>query len=78
MLCRFIDWLFDMPISVDVEHQELLRDFGVLFLIPFALFLLSYVRVSSTFYRRWSAEDREIPLSAASSKPVPPPHAEIN
>ena len=46
MLYRFIDWLFDMPISVDVEHQELLRDFGVLFLIPFALFLLSYAHVS--------------------------------
>jgi NAD(P)-dependent dehydrogenase (short-subunit alcohol dehydrogenase family) len=43
---RFIDWLFDTLISVDVQHQELLRGFGVLLLIPFALFLLSYVRVS--------------------------------
>jgi NAD(P)-dependent dehydrogenase (short-subunit alcohol dehydrogenase family) len=43
---RFIDWLFDTSISVDVQHQELLRGFGVLLLIPFALFLLSYVRVS--------------------------------
>src|SRR4029434_3642071 len=43
---RFIDWLFGTLISVDVHHQELLRGFGVLLLIPFALFLLSYVRVS--------------------------------
>src|SRR4029450_14028025 len=43
---RFVDWLFDTLISVDVQHQELLRGFGVLLLIPFALFLLSYVRVS--------------------------------
>jgi Enoyl-(Acyl carrier protein) reductase len=43
---RFIDWLFGTLISVDVQHQELLRGFGVLLLIPFALFLLSYVRVS--------------------------------
>src|SRR5262245_35177254 len=43
---RFIDWLLDTLISVDVQHQELLRGFGVLLLIPFALFLLSYVRVS--------------------------------
>ena len=43
---RFIDWLFDTLISVDVQHQELLRGFGVLLLIPVALFLLSYVRVS--------------------------------
>jgi hypothetical protein len=43
---RFIDWLFDTLISVDVYHQELLRGFGVLLLIPFALFLLSYVRES--------------------------------
>ena len=43
---QFIDWLFDTLISVDVQHQELLRGFGVLLLIPFALFLLSYVRVS--------------------------------
>ena len=40
---RFVDWLFDTLISVDVQHQELLRGFGVLLLIPFALFLLSYV-----------------------------------
>ena len=39
---RFIDWLFDTLILVDVQHQELLRGFGVLLLIPFALFLLSY------------------------------------
>src|SRR5262245_29964369 len=43
---RSIDWLFDSLISVDVQHQELLRGFGVLLLIPFALFLLSYVCVS--------------------------------
>jgi hypothetical protein len=43
---RFINWLFDMLISVDVEHQELLRGFGVLLLIPLALYLLSYARVS--------------------------------
>ena len=43
---RFVDWLFDTLISVDAQHQELLRGFGVLLLIPFALFLLSYVRVS--------------------------------
>jgi hypothetical protein len=43
---RFINWLFDTLISVDFQHQELLRGFGVLLLIPLALFLLSYVRVS--------------------------------
>ena|SRR5262245_4580062 len=43
---RFIDWLFGTLISIDVQHQELLRGFGVLLLIPFTLFLLSYVRVS--------------------------------
>ena len=46
---RFIDWLFDTLISVDVQHQELLRGFGVLLLIPVALFLLSYARVSFAF-----------------------------
>jgi hypothetical protein len=70
MLYRFIDWLFDRPISVDVEHQELLRDFGVVFLIPFALFLLSYVRLSSTFIEGGA---RKILRSfRGSSKPVPP------
>jgi hypothetical protein len=59
---RFIDWLFDTLISVDVQHQELLRGFGVLLLIPFALSLLSYARVSFAF-----KEDR-----ARSSKPVLP------
>jgi hypothetical protein len=54
---RFIDWLFDTLISVDVQHQELLRGFGVLLLIPFALSLLSYARVS---------------FAAQSSKPVLP------
>ena len=48
---RFIDWLFDTLISVDVQHQELLRGFGVLLLIPFALFLLSYVSVSFAFIK---------------------------
>jgi hypothetical protein len=48
---RFIDWLFDTLISVDVYHQKLLRGFGVLLLIPFALFLLSYVRVSFAFIK---------------------------
>jgi hypothetical protein len=48
---RFIDWLFDMLISVDVQHQELLRGFGVFLLIPFAPFLLSYVRVSFAFIK---------------------------
>ena len=48
---RFIEWLFDTLISVDVQHQELLRGFGVLLLIPFALFLLSYVRVSFAFIK---------------------------
>jgi hypothetical protein len=48
---RFIDWLFDTLISVDVYHQELLRGFGVLLLIPFALFLLSYVRESFAFIK---------------------------
>jgi hypothetical protein len=48
---RFIDWLFDTLISVDVQHQELLGGFGVLLLIPFALFLLSYVRVSFAFIK---------------------------
>jgi hypothetical protein len=43
---RFIDWLFGTLISIDVQRQELLRGFGVLLLIPFTLFLLSYVRVS--------------------------------
>jgi hypothetical protein len=48
---RFVDWLFDTLISVDVQHQELLRGFGVLLLIPFAPFLLSYVRVSFAFIK---------------------------
>ena len=43
---RFINWLFDTLISVDFQHQELLRGFGVLLLIPLALFLLSCARVS--------------------------------
>jgi hypothetical protein len=63
-----------MRISVDVQHQELLRDFGVLFLIPLVLFLLSYVRVSSTFIEDGARDS----LSAASPKHVPPDHAEIN
>ena len=49
---RLIDWLFDTLIPVDAQHQELLRGFGVLLLIPFALFLLSYVRVSFAFVKR--------------------------
>jgi len=48
---RLTDWLFDTLISVDVQHQELLRGFGVLLLIPFAVFLLSYVRVSFAFIK---------------------------
>jgi len=48
----FIDWPRDAMISVDIEHQELFRGFGVLLLIPFALFLLSYVRVSFAFIKR--------------------------
>ena len=48
---RFIDWLFDTLISVDVQHQELLGGFGVLLLIPLALFLLSYVPVSFAFMK---------------------------
>jgi hypothetical protein len=48
---RFVDWLFDTLTSVDVQHQELLRGFGVLLLIPFAPFLLSYVRVSFAFIK---------------------------
>ena len=44
-------WLFGTLISVDVQHQELLRGFGVLLLIPFAVFLLSYVRVSFAFIK---------------------------
>jgi hypothetical protein len=48
---RFIDWLFDTLILVNVQHQELLRGFGVLLLISFALFLLSYVRESLVFIK---------------------------
>jgi hypothetical protein len=48
---RFIDWLFGTLISVDALHQELLRGFGILLLIPFVLFLLSYVRVSFAFIK---------------------------
>ena len=48
---RFIEWLFDTLISVDVQHQELLRGFGVVLLIPFALFLLPYMRVSFAFIK---------------------------
>lgn len=59
---RFIDWLFDTLISVDVQHQDLLRGFSVLLLIPSALFLLSYARVSFALIR-----DR-----ARSSKPALP------
>jgi hypothetical protein len=76
MLYRFIDWLFNMPISVDVEHQELLRDFGVLFLIPFVLFLISYVRVSSTFKKLGRRRSQDS-LSATSPKPVPLHHPDI-
>jgi hypothetical protein len=47
----FIDWSFDTLISVDAQHQELLRGFGILLLIPFALFLLSYARVSFAFIK---------------------------
>ena len=43
---QFIDWLFDTLMSVDFQHQELLRGFAVLLLIPLALFLLSHARVS--------------------------------
>jgi len=48
---RFIDWLFGTLISVDVEHEELLCGFGVLLLVPFALFLLSYVRGAFAFIK---------------------------
>ena len=48
---RFINWVFDTLISVDVQHQELFRGFGVLLLIPLALLLLSYVRVSFAFMK---------------------------
>jgi len=44
-------WLFDTLISVDGQHQELFRGFCVLLLIPFTLFLLSYVRVSFAFIK---------------------------
>ena len=74
MLYQFIDWLFDMPISVDVEHQELLSDFGVLFLIPLVLFLLSYVRGLSTFIKD-GARKVASSQSAASSTPMPPHQA---
>jgi hypothetical protein len=47
----FIDWLFGTLISVNAQHQELLRGFGVLLLIPFALFLLSYARASFAFIK---------------------------
>ena len=59
---RFIDLLFDTLTSVDVEHQELLRGFGVLLLIPFAIFLLSYARVSFALIKN----------RARSSKPLLP------
>ena len=59
---RIIDWLFGTLISVDAQHQELLRGFGVLLLIPLAVFLLSYARVSFDFIK-----DR-----ARSLKPVLP------
>ena len=44
-------WLFGTFISVDVQHQELLHGFGVLLLIPIAVFLLSYVRASFAVIR---------------------------
>jgi hypothetical protein len=64
---RFIDWLFDTLILVNVQHQELLRGFGDLLLIPFALFLLSYMRVSFAFIK-----DRADPLSVHSSAAAQP------
>ena len=48
---RFTDWLFSTLISVDAQHQELLRGFGALLLIPFAVFLLSYASVSFAFIK---------------------------
>ena len=48
---RFTDWLFSTLISVDSQHQELLRGFGALLLISFAVFLLSYASVSFAFIK---------------------------
>jgi len=48
---RLIDWLFDTLMSVDAQHQELLRGFGVLLMIPFVVFLLSYANVSFAFIK---------------------------
>jgi len=57
---RFIDWLFDTLISVDVQHQDLLRGFGVLLLIPFALFFLSYARLSFAFMSKPVLQHRNL------------------
>jgi hypothetical protein len=62
---RFINWLFGTLISVDVQHQELLRGFGVLLLIPFALFLLSYVRASFAFIKDRARRGATNPFHAA-------------
>jgi hypothetical protein len=61
-----MSYLFDTLTSVDVEHQELLLNFGVLFLIPLALFILSCVRVSSSFIKMERGRSRD---SAASPRP---------
>ena len=73
---RLIHWLFDTLISVDAQHQELLRGFGVLLLIPFAVFLLSYASVSFAFIKdRAGRLNYQIVPSAASPRLVLPHRA---
>ena len=71
---RFINWLFDTLISVDFQHQELLRGFGVLLLIPLALYLLSYARVSFASMKDRARRARRILRLAC----LPPSSASAN
>src|SRR5262245_66356164 len=75
---RFIDWLFGTLISIDVQHQELLRGFGVLLLIPFTLFLLSCVRVSFAFIKDRARNGALDPVTRVLAAGPGPPNIRVN
>jgi Enoyl-(Acyl carrier protein) reductase len=75
---RFINWLFDTLISVDVYHQELLRGFGVLLLIPFALFLLSYVREFFGFIKNRARKNALGTVTRVLAAALGPRHIRVN
>ena len=73
---RFINWLFDTLISVDFSASRLFRGFGVLLLIPLALYLLSYARVSFASMKDRARRARRsrlacLPPSSASANELP-------